>query len=74
MRNQTGARFRSRKVVPKQNLVVYREHEVPDIKESGTSHRSESVVTTGVEKEEEEVSIRVNDFSPKSLVCQRRCD
>jgi hypothetical protein len=51
----TGAGIRSRKLEHKKGLSVYRYDDLPDLEENA-SQRISAVVTSGVEKEEEDVS------------------
>lgn len=52
---QSGSGLRSRKIDPKKAMAVLRYDEVDDLEELSAINRSLAKVSTGVEKEEEEV-------------------
>jgi len=49
------AKFRSRKLDPKRQLPIKRHYDTPDLDEENAANRTSFEITTGVEKEEEEV-------------------
>jgi hypothetical protein len=51
----TGAGLRSRKIDHKKGISIYRYDDLPDLEEN-TTQKISAVVTTGVEKEEEDAS------------------
>jgi hypothetical protein len=64
---QTGSGLRSRKVDPKRAMQVVRFDQVDDLDESSMIHRAIPQISTGVEKEEEEVLIDLR----RNITCKR---
>lgn len=62
--------FRARQLDANKSLPVFREEELPDLSEFTTINRQVPQMPTGMEKEEESVSI----FCKTRIICSYLCD